>query len=362
MLEFAGAGAQALAWLHSVGGSSRTILEATDRYAAASVIEAIGFEPDHFTAPGVAQALAAAAFSRAQSLAAGETVVGLGCTATIATDRTKRGDHRCCLALYDGHNLTTATLTLQKGRRSRLEEEQVVSLLIINAIAEGCGLPPAPLPPLLPEEQLMRRSLLSAPIEQLQAGQTAWLSIAPDDSLKSGSVWPGLAILSGSFNPVHHGHLQMAQVVARLLARQVYFELPLLNADKGLVPPAEALRRRAQFTDTASLLMTTAPLFSQKARIFPDSVFIVGVDTATRLLQLRFYNDDPAQMRASFDQVRQHGGRFLVAGRLDADTGQFLTLADVAVPPDLQDLFEQIPEAEFRVDISSSTLRQRQIV
>jgi hypothetical protein len=31
-MNFAGAGAQALAWLHSVGGSSRTILEATDRY------------------------------------------------------------------------------------------------------------------------------------------------------------------------------------------------------------------------------------------------------------------------------------------------------------------------------------------
>ena len=34
--EFAGAGSLALLWLHSVGGSSRTILEATDHYANAS--------------------------------------------------------------------------------------------------------------------------------------------------------------------------------------------------------------------------------------------------------------------------------------------------------------------------------------
>jgi hypothetical protein len=38
VFEFAGAGSQALTWLHAVGGSSRTILEATDRYLAASRI------------------------------------------------------------------------------------------------------------------------------------------------------------------------------------------------------------------------------------------------------------------------------------------------------------------------------------
>ena len=42
VMNFAGAGAEALAWLHSVGGSSRTILEATDRYVQTSFIEATG--------------------------------------------------------------------------------------------------------------------------------------------------------------------------------------------------------------------------------------------------------------------------------------------------------------------------------
>src|SRR5262245_49565613 len=88
VLEFTGAGAQALTWLHSVGGSSRTILEATDRYASAALTGLLGFTPEQFTAPAVARAMATKAFVRANQLAVpGTPVVGIGCTAAIATDR-----------------------------------------------------------------------------------------------------------------------------------------------------------------------------------------------------------------------------------------------------------------------------------
>jgi hypothetical protein len=43
--EFAGAGVSALALLHAVGGSSRTLLEATDRYAELSLAEGVGGAP-----------------------------------------------------------------------------------------------------------------------------------------------------------------------------------------------------------------------------------------------------------------------------------------------------------------------------
>lgn len=361
VFEFAGAGSQALAWLHAVGGSSRTILEATDRYAAPALIGAIGFSPSQFSSPGVAQAMAIVAFLRAKHLAGpNEMVVGLGCTAAIATDRAKRGDHRTCWAVYDGRELITNGLTLTKGRRTRQAEEDLVSRLLIRTIAEVCQVEPLSLPPFQPGETVMQRSLPLAPIEHLLAGELAWLIIDPDDSPAGGQQWPDLVLLSGSFNPLHEGHWQMAEVACRLLGRPVYFEMPLLNAGKGGVGLEETLRRRAQFADSASLLLTTAPLFGQKAKIFPNSIFLVGLDTAERLLQPRFYDNDPTKMFASFEIVRRAGCQFMVAGRLDPETGQFLTMADVAVPARLQDLFEQIPEAEFRVDVSSTALRQRQ--
>ena len=147
-----------------------------------------------------------------------------------------------------------------------------------------------------------------------------------------------------------------ADVVARALDQKVSFELPLVNAGKGAIALSEALRRRAQFTDLSQLLLTGAPLFGQKAEIFPNSVFIIGVDTAARLLQPRFYENDPAQMRASFDRIKASGCRFLVAGRVH-DDNSFKTLHDLQMPPAYQAMFEQIPEALFRLDVSSTQLR-----
>jgi hypothetical protein len=102
--------------------------------------------------------------------------------------------------------------------------------------------------------------------------------------------------------------------------------------------------------------LTRAPLFSQKAQLFPHSIFVIGVDTAQRLVQLRFYDNDSNKMLAALDEIRTAGCRFLVAGRLQAD--RFLTLQDLSLPVGYQDLFEEIPEHSFRTDISSTELRQ----
>src|SRR5690554_4400651 len=69
VLEFTGAGSAALAWLHSLGGSSRTVLEATDRYAPASLTGAIGYIPERFTGRQASSALASLALTRARALA-----------------------------------------------------------------------------------------------------------------------------------------------------------------------------------------------------------------------------------------------------------------------------------------------------
>src|SRR5262245_34320616 len=86
VLEFAGAGSQALFWLHSVAGSSRTILEATDRYVAASLADLLGAPPEQAVARETALAMAEAAYRRAMRLTDGAARnFGVGCTAAIAT-------------------------------------------------------------------------------------------------------------------------------------------------------------------------------------------------------------------------------------------------------------------------------------
>jgi len=157
-LAVTGAGSRALAWLLAVGGASRTVLEATVPYAASSTSGYIGFAPDEFASVEVASALARSARLRSVDLASDAPggLIGLGCAAAIATDRTKRGDHRAFVGIDSGGvELTTHALNLKKGARDRDGEEELVSRLILNALAAASGLEARLDLPLLAGEQVL---------------------------------------------------------------------------------------------------------------------------------------------------------------------------------------------------------------
>ena len=355
-MNFAGAGSAALFWLHSVGGSSRTVLEATDRYTPASLIEATGFTPERFTSVRVAKALAKNALGRAQQLDDIYPLFGLGCTATIATDRTKRGQHRCAVAVKDTLGTALYTLTLTKGRRTRKEEEEVVSLVILKAAAEACGVLYAPDLPLLGAETVEHKYEAITRLEQLWQGDIPYLVIGADGKPQRTNDLSSAAILSGSFNPLHKGHRTLAKVAAERLDKPVYFELPLINADKDPIDLAEARRRALQFAGFAPVVLSRAPLFSDKAAFFPNSTFILGADTAARLVSPRFYKNE--NVEEALERLHTHGAQFLVAGR--SSKGEFTTLSDLDISEDYRTMFSELPESAFHMDISSTELREKQ--
>ena len=356
VIAFAGAGSLGLAWLHSRSGSSRTVLEAVDCYAPRSLTDFIGYQPAQFTGPDVAAAMATQAFIRANELADPSTpVAGIGCTATIATGRTKRGQHRASVALCTAEQVVSFTLSLAKGTRSRTEEETVVSWLLLLALAEVCGLENTPHPPLTQADSLARRAETGGLLDRLLNGEFQLLVRWPESRLVPLKSLGRSVIYSGAFNPLHNGHLALADAAAQRLQQQVFFELPLTNADKAPISIAEARQRMAQFKGVGPVLLTRAPLFSQKAQLFPHSWFVIGVDTAVRLVEPRFYGNDASQMLAAFDAIRQAGCQFLVAGRKQGN--QFLSLSDVAVPAGYGELFAALSEQAFRADVSSTELR-----
>ncbi|UCH27791.1 MAG: hypothetical protein JSV66_09175 [Trueperaceae bacterium] len=357
VMNFAGAGVQALAWLHSVGGSSRTVLEATDRYTAPSLIEATGFEPKRFTSLRVAGALAEHAYARAGMLAEEEKVVfGLGCSATIATDRQKRGEHRCVVAVRDGFGVTGYELIMTKGARDRRGEEELVSLVILKAIADACGVLDDPDLPLLEREELIQTLKPLGIVKRFLDGERPWLLVRPDGQCLNEVVPENVALFSGAFHPLHQGHRRLAEVAATRLGREVFFELPLLNADKTPIGILEARRRAAQFVGVAPLLFTRSPLFIEKARLFPGCVFVVGADTAARVVDPRFYGDSRVEMTRALESLRELGVSFLVAGRQQG--GRYVSLDDIGVPEAFKDLFEALSEEDFRLDVSSTEIRR----
>jgi len=146
------------------------------------------------------------------------------------------------------------------------------------------------------------------------------------------------------------------------LGTEVGFELSVTNVDKPDLEEAEVLERLAQFTDDETVVLTRAETFFKKARLFPGRTFVVGWDTAVRLVAPRYYGDEPgeepAAMLSALAEMWAGGTRFLVAGR--EDQGVFKTLRDVPVPQGFETLFRDVPEDQFRKDVSSTQLRARQ--
>ena len=62
-------------------------------------------------------------------------------------------------------------------------------------------------------------------------------------------------------------------------------------------------------------------------------------------------------MKSSLTRLQDLDCRFLVAGRL-VDT-RFVTLADLVLPDSFESLFVELPAEHFRLDISSTALRQQ---
>ena len=162
-------------------------------------------------------------------------------------------------------------------------------------------------------------------------------------------------VLAGSFDPLHDGHRALARSAGDILESEVVFELSVFNVDKPPLARAEVDRRVAQFAGIGTLVLTRAPAFRDKARLFPGCTFVVGWDTAVRLAEPRYYDGDEAAMARALAVIRRLGCRFLVAGRVH--DGVFRSPTEIRVPEGLEDLVSPIPEAAFRHDLSSTELR-----
>ena len=351
-----GGGARALAWLLGTPGASRTLLDVRVPYSTAAMERLLGGMPDSAVSPAVAEHIARAAYARALLLKPGRPpVVGIGATAAIASDRPKKGSHRCFVASWTDAAATLYKLSLVKGLRDRREEDRIVSELVVHALAEACGVD-SELPRGLHEDERVEITTRPRgdPVEELLQGRVDSVTVRPDGAMLADERLTG-GVLAGSFDPFHDGHRALACAAGDILDAEVVFELSVFNVDKPPLARAEIDRRVAQFAGRGTAVLTRAPTFRDKATLFPNCTFVVGWDTAVRLVEPGYYGGDEAEMARALTAIRHLGCRFLVAGRVHA--GVFRSPAEIRMPEGLESLVSPIPEAAFRYDLSSTELR-----
>jgi nicotinamide mononucleotide (NMN) deamidase PncC len=355
-MSVSGVGSQSINWLLRVPGASNTLLEATIPYSNESLDRYIGEVPRQYVSKTTALAMAKAAYIQGiQYGNNGMDLIGVSCTGAISTNRKRRGGNQAFIGLWGPRLKYVAHLILKKGERNRVEEEELVSSLIVQYI----------------EEKLTGNSGLSMELNELESVSIEETEFSSDlDSLmnghissitSSGSDLVGLdksfkgGILSGSFNPIHKGHIELSKLASGILGVPVAFEISVTNVDKSPLQPGEVKKRISQFEKSETVILTCAPLFAEKSSIFKNSTFIIGNDTALRLVDPKYYDNNVQDMYTSLQKVKDNQCNFLVAGRLQ--NSEFKTISDMAIPEAFVSLFQGIPESQFRMDLSSTELR-----
>lgn len=143
VIATAGAGHTVLEWLLNVPGASRTMLEAIIPYSREAMEDFIGENPDKSVSKETAWLMGSAALSKAKKQTSDP--IGIGCTATIKTVQPKRGEHRAIISVWKPKSTKTYSLTLLKDARTREEEEELVSYILLIALCQAMNISPSPL-------------------------------------------------------------------------------------------------------------------------------------------------------------------------------------------------------------------------
>ncbi len=341
-----GGGSNAIGSLLKVPGASNSILEAYIPYAKESLDFYLMKKPESYCSLDTTTRMAARAYSAAKKIDQQTNIkklFGIAISASLSTNYEKKGEHRFHIALQTRDFSQSISCTLDKGLRTREEEEELVTEFVIALISDCCGFE-------------FKYPVIDEEVEHTKiSAQEGWANLMSEKIkfVTSNKSMPRL-IFPGAFNPMHEGHLAMSELAEKELNEEVFFEICIQNVDKPPLSYHQIKKTIDQFGNAKNWVLTKAGKFSDKAKLFPNSTFIIGADTLVRIFDERFYASR-REMIEEFEIFNKNENNFLVFGR--EYKNKFIELGDIQIPDSIKSRFKGFGENIFRKDVSSSIIR-----
>jgi hypothetical protein len=333
----AGGGGSSISTLASTEGASNVFLEGTVTYdqnafhsytnlpKSSSNDDDDEQEKFRYVSSEAAHLLSQAALKRAlryrPQLTDQVRCVGIGCTSSLISTASRPRPGR----ISRGHIVATRAdgrqwecklklaSTAKNKRRSRVDEDLIVSELILSGIEQIMMVSEQSTDhsSLGDDEDIVEQRLKEQHVPSTDIVQESAASIIEKGSVESVLLVPqkpdrdgrrfiavqnptipqGCLIFPGSFNPPHVGHVTLANVAASRVdvpaSTPVLLELSVTNPDKPSIDPKVVSERVHKFFDLDNMpqnwgvLLTSAPLFSQKVDIYSDQIVTGESDCCT---------------------------------------------------------------------------------
>lgn len=344
----AGAGIQNELW--EIPGSSAYLSGASFPYDQEEQEGLLGFIPEQFCSEESSVDLASAAYMKAYKFG-GKQAVGVGLTASVASEKIHRGEHRVFVTVMTDDKVWTYHKILVKGEgiEQRKLDGQLCANITFDVMLDAIDSDVYNMNFSYKDNiDLAKSRFFDRPFFTSNGKRLATLPANKHQ-----------ALMPGAYNPPHEGHLGTAQNVMDEYGRSVIFEVTAIPPHKDPLSVQELLKRAKLLKGHDRFFTRQEPLYLDKARAFPGIPIVLGADAMVRMLDPKW----GTPLKPMFQEFIKLNTKLLIAGRMVGD--KFVTCEDV-----LRNLLVQDPHAwgfaqsvmmpvSGRFDISSTELRNK---
>eukprot|EP00758_Cryptobia_borreli_P004851 Tbor_TRINITY_DN4615_c0_g1::TRINITY_DN4615_c0_g1_i1::g.14912::m.14912 len=379
-----GAGSSSIAALMAVPGCSNTLLDAHIPYSFDRSEKILDYQPSQCVCAEVGRQLSQHAYFQSIQVNSNihpETIVGLGLTAAIKTSRIRKGKDQMFLSCWSYNRVTDYELQLPSDT-DREGQERLIAASIIKSMADFChiDIPDAKISEWGIKDVNMKvfenwgspLRMIHTPLEKnivlYNTHGEVRADMPPFSQETMNHETTTYLIFPGTFEPLHWGHTELERVACNIISKkyptkriQVTYEISLTRADKENITEEKEIEKKvSQFIEmNKRVIVTNAKLFVEKAKMFPNHIFILGYDTAKRVVDAKYYGGSREEMINKINEIRDCGCSFVVGGRKEGESWKDFENNKDEMPESIRDLFLGIPEEDFRIDISSTEIREK---